>query len=90
MPVNSLANDKILDHSSLKDLADDTINVTYKMNLEIRRVENSVGKGKNAGYQHLLYFPHCFQKASLSRLLKVELFFVRLVQIKSNCRRQKL
>ena len=28
------------------------------------RVENIVGKGENAGYQHFLLFPQCFQKAS--------------------------
>ena len=28
------------------------------------RVENIVGKGENAGNQHLLLFPQCFQKAS--------------------------
>ena len=27
------------------------------------RVENIVGKGENAGYQHFLLFPQCFQKA---------------------------
>ena len=26
------------------------------------RVENIVGKGENAGYQHFLLFPPCFQK----------------------------
>ena len=25
------------------------------------RVENIVGKGENAGYQHFLLFPQCFQ-----------------------------
>ena len=35
------------------------------------RVENIVGKGENAGYQHLLLFPQRFQKASLSGSLKV-------------------
>ena len=25
-------------------------------------VENIVGKGENAGYQHFLLFPQCFQK----------------------------
>ena len=30
------------------------------------RVENIVGKGENAGYQHLLLFPQCFEKASFS------------------------
>ena len=34
------------------------------------RVENIVGKGENAGYQHFLHFPQCFQKVSFSRLLK--------------------
>ena len=28
------------------------------------RIENIVGKGENAGYQHFLLFPQCFQKAS--------------------------
>ena len=35
------------------------------------RAENIVGKGENAGYQHFLLFPHCFQKLSISVLLKV-------------------
>ena len=26
------------------------------------RVENIVGEGENAGYQHFLLFPQCFQK----------------------------
>ena len=34
-------------------------------------VRNIVGKGENTGYQHFLPFPQCFQKPSLSRLLKV-------------------
>ena len=29
------------------------------------RVENIVGKGENAGYQHFLLFPQCLQKAAL-------------------------
>ena len=28
------------------------------------KVENNVGKGQNASYQHFLLFPLCFQKAS--------------------------
>ena len=27
------------------------------------RVENIAGKGENAGFQHFLLFPQCFQKA---------------------------
>ena len=35
------------------------------------RVENILGKGENAGYQHFLLFPQCFQKLSSPVLLKV-------------------
>ena len=31
------------------------------------RVENIVGKGENAGYQHFLLFPQCFFKRLLSK-----------------------
>ena len=34
-------------------------------------VENNVGKGENAGYQHFLLFPQCFHKASDIEVLKV-------------------
>ena len=33
-------------------------------------VENIAAKGENAGYQHFLLFPQCFQKASFSGSLK--------------------
>ena len=33
--------------------------------------ENIVGKEENAGYQHSLLFPQCFQKASFSMSFKV-------------------
>ena len=42
------------------------------------RVENIVRKGENAGYQHSLRFPQCFQKASFSRLLKVGIVWERV------------
>ena len=35
------------------------------------RVENIVGKEENAGNQHFLLFPQCFQKFSMSGSLKV-------------------
>ena len=35
------------------------------------QIENIVGKGENAGYQHFLLFPQCFQKVPLSDTLKV-------------------
>ena len=37
------------------------------------RVENTVGKGENAGYQHFLLFPQCFLKPSSLGSLKVEI-----------------
>ena len=33
--------------------------------------ETIVGKGENAGYQHCLLFPQCFQKTTLTGSLKV-------------------
>ena len=37
-----------------------------KLKLVLEKVENMVGKGENAGYQHFLLFPQCFQKPYLS------------------------
>ena len=64
--VNSLPNDKILDLSNLKDFAEDKISATYKMNFVVGKVQNMVGKGENAGFQHFLLFLQCFQRVSLS------------------------
>ena len=47
------------------------LNVIQKLKFIFERSENIVGKGENAGYQHFLLFPPCFQKVYLSRLLKV-------------------
>ena len=62
---NSLPNDKILDWSKLKAFADDKINVNEKLKFGMGKEENIVGK-ENAGYQHFLLFPQCFQKPSVS------------------------
>ena len=59
--LNSLPNNKILDQSKLKALADDTINVNRTLKIVLGWVENILGKGENAGYQHFLLFPECFQ-----------------------------
>ena len=67
---NSLPNDKILDLSKLKAFADDILNVNQKLKFASGRVENIVGKGENAGYQHFLLFPQGFQKASSSGVVK--------------------
>ena len=69
--VNTLPHDKILDLSKLKAFADDNSNVNSKLKFALGRVENIAGKGENAGYQHFLLFPQCFQKVSSLGLLKV-------------------
>ena len=75
--VNSLPNNKILDWSKLKAVAD-KINVNEKLKFDMGRVENIVGKGEDAGYQHFLLFPQSFQKASSSELLKVGIVWERV------------
>ena len=63
-PFNSLPNNKFLDRTKLKAFADDKLNVAEMMTSLFDRKENAVGKGENAGYQHFLLFPQCFQKLS--------------------------
>ena len=69
--INSLPIDKFLDRSKLKVFAEDNLKVVRMMIYVFDRVENIVGKGENASYQHFLLFPQCFQKSSLSGSLRV-------------------
>ena len=69
--VNFLANYKVLELSEFKAFADNKINMIPKQKFVHKRVENIVGKGENAGYQHFLLFPQCFQKLSFQEVLKV-------------------
>ena len=69
--MNTLPNDKILAWYKLKAFADDKVTVAKLMIFVFDRVENIVGKGENAGYQHFLLFLQCFQKALSSGSLKV-------------------
>ena len=62
--------------TELKAFADDTINVAKMMIPVFDRVENIVGKGKNAGYQHFLRFPQWFQKTSFLGSLKVRMILI--------------
>ena len=57
--------------TTLKAFADDKINMAHLMISVFDRVENMVGKEENAGYQHVLLFPQCFQKASSLESFKV-------------------
>ena len=61
--VNSLPNDKILDWSKFKAFADNKRKLAKMMVFVFDRVENIVGKGENAGYQHFLLASQCFQEA---------------------------
>ena len=63
--------DKFLGLSKLKAFTDDKINVTLKQKPFLKWVQNIVGKGENAGYQHFLLFSQCFLKPSFSGFLKV-------------------
>ena len=51
-----------------------------------RCTENIVGKGENAGYQHFLLFPQCFQKLSVAESLKTGL----LAKQSNKCRAEGL
>ena len=51
--------------TKLKAFADNMLNVT-KIKISLcHSVENIVGKGENAGYQHFLLFLHCFFQSLL-------------------------
>ena len=71
MLLNSLPHDKISDWSKLKEFADDKLAVVKMMIFVFDRLENTVGKRENAGYQHFLLFPQCFPKPFSLGLLKV-------------------
>ena len=67
---NSLPNSKILDVTKFKAFTDNKLNVAKIMISLLDRTENTVGKGKNAGYQPSLFFLQCFPKPSSLRSLK--------------------
>ena len=52
-----LPDDKILDMIKWKAFADNKLNIAKMTILLFDRIENTVGKGENAGYQHFLLFP---------------------------------
>ena len=60
--VYESSSDRILSMSEMKIFADDKYNVTLNIKSVFHGVENLVGKGGNAGYQHFILFPQCFQK----------------------------
>ena len=48
----------------MKAFAEDKINVTLMILFVYDREKNITGKGENAGCQHFLFFPQCFENAS--------------------------
>ena len=69
--LKPLPNDKVLDVNRLKAFAYDKLIIPKVTTSLFDRVENTLGKGENPGYQHFLLFPHvCVFQA----------FFFRVVQ----------
>ena len=56
----------------MKAIADDKLIIAKMTICLFDRVENTVGKGENAGYQHFLLFQQYFPKSSSLGSLKVE------------------
>ena len=71
LTVYPLPDDKILALSKLKASADDIPNVTQNIKFDCHRVESIVRKGENAGYQHFLLFPQCFERGFSSGASRV-------------------
>ena len=76
--INPLPDDNISDWSKLKTFADDKLNVTQNIKVIFHKIENIAGKAENAGYQHFLLFPQCFQKAFSSSASKVVIVWQKL------------
>ena len=70
--VKLLTTNKFLDWSKFKTFADDKINVNDKLKFGLRREENMVRIGENAGNHNFLLFPPCILKPSISWSLKVK------------------
>ena len=66
-----LPSNKFLDQAKFKAFADDKFSAAKIINPVFDRVENIVGIGENAGNQHFLLLPKCFQKAYFSGSFKV-------------------
>ena len=59
--------------STIKVFAEDSLTVAERMTYLFDRVENIVGKGENAVYQHFLLFPQCFSKDFFPGFLNLSL-----------------
>ena len=68
----------MLGWSQMKAFADDKINLNEPLKFVSGRIEHTFGEGKNAGYQHFLLFPKCFQKLPFSGSFKVGIVWKRV------------
>ena len=68
--INPLTDKRFLASSKLKAFADDNFNMAQIVQFFFEKVENVVGKGENAGYQHFLLFPQCLLLAFFPRVVK--------------------
>ena len=59
--INPLPDDKILDWSKLKELADDNFIFDINGRKFSKQVENTGEKGEIAHYEQFFLFPQCFQ-----------------------------
>ena len=85
---NSLPNDQYLDQSKLKSLPGDKINVNGKLKFVLRRTENIVGKGENAGHRHFLW-PTMFSKGFFFKVVKSRNCVVKSLKVALQILRQK-
>ena len=56
--------------TKLKAFTEEKLNIAKMMIALLNRVENTVGKGENAGYQQFSPFPTVFSKAFFLRVVK--------------------
>ena len=64
--------------TKLKAFADDKLNIAKTTISLYDGLENTVGKGENAGYQHYLLFPQCFPKPTSLESLKIRIVLKRV------------
>ena len=70
-------NDKFLNSSKLKELADDAFKFDENDRKFSKQVENTAGNGEITHYEQFLLFPECFQKTCTADTTKQELIWER-------------
>ena len=68
--IDSFQSNNSLDSTKLWACGEDKIKVTQAMIYVFGMIENILGKGENACYQHFLLFPTKFSKRGFLRVVK--------------------